>query len=79
MLLVAERLRYLFAESSLEHDGARSAATASFGGTAVNFSGDIEGVTEEAIIAAADRLLYQAKSAGRNNVQSEELICSMQA
>jgi PleD family two-component response regulator len=39
-------------------------------------SGDAD-VTEEAIIAAADKLLYRAKTEGRNNIQADSLLDGM--
>lgn len=72
--ILAERLRHSFAEASVEYREQRIVATASFGVLAVSFADGGGDVSEEAIIAAADSLLYRAKKAGRNNVQSDDLF-----
>lgn len=70
---LAERLRRSFAETTIDYAGQQIAATASFGVLAVAVAGENEDISEESIIAAADKLLYQAKQAGRNNVQCADL------
>ncbi|SED73216.1 diguanylate cyclase (GGDEF) domain-containing protein [Burkholderia sp. WP9] len=72
--ILAERLRHSFAEASVEYREQRIVATASFGVLALSFADGGGDVSEEAIIAAADSLLYRAKKAGRNNVQSDDLF-----
>ncbi|HEX7932945.1 MAG TPA: GGDEF domain-containing protein [Paraburkholderia sp.] len=74
---LAERLRQAFAETSIEWSGQSIAVTASFGVLAVDLAGGNSEVTEEAIIAAADSLLYRAKTKGRNNIQSDDLLHQM--
>ncbi|WP_235185170.1 GGDEF domain-containing protein [Cupriavidus sp. SK-3] len=72
-LYVAERLRATIADSPT-HDGPSRgiATTASFGVLAVDFSVAGSDVTEGALIAAADALLYEAKAAGRNSIRYRE-------
>jgi diguanylate cyclase (GGDEF)-like protein len=63
-LLVAERIRAEMAASPLEVGGKQVQCTVSIG--AASLPGD--GATLEAIVARADRAMYQAKSGGRNGV-----------
>jgi diguanylate cyclase (GGDEF)-like protein len=71
---VAERLRCAIAgKATIVGASQRIVATASFGVVAVNFSTAMEGATGQTLIAAADALLYAAKKAGRDNIQSSEL------
>lgn len=67
---LAERLRHSFQELPIDYAGHRIAATASFGVLAVSVADCEKDVSEEAIIAAVDDLLYRSKRTGRNNVQS---------
>ena len=60
----AERLRRVVADTPFDVDGATRQITASFGGAV---SRDNE-VSVEAVIARADRALYDAKKAGRNHI-----------
>jgi GGDEF domain-containing protein len=45
-------------------------ATVSIGVLSVDFSASDTEVTESALIAAADMLLYEAKRAGRNSIRT---------
>lgn len=62
----AERLRRTIEIHRLTHEGAAVALTVSIGVAARN----AEHMTIKAVIAAADRALYQAKAAGRNRVET---------
>ncbi|HKR46787.1 MAG TPA: GGDEF domain-containing protein [Paraburkholderia sp.] len=74
---LAERLRSTFERTPAEYGGQSVSATASFGVLAIDAkSGPM---TDEAIFAAADKLLYAAKRAGRNRVQSGVLANSSNA
>ncbi len=65
----AERIRQSIAELSIEADGVILRVTASVGAiAATTLSGESAG---GALTEAADRLLYQAKHAGRNKVRVE--------
>lgn len=71
---IAERLRGAIAgKATIVGASQRVVATASFGVVAVNFATAVEGATGQTLIAAADALLYAAKKAGRDNIQSSEL------
>jgi PleD family two-component response regulator len=48
-------------------------ATASFGVASIDFAESEQKFTLEGLIASADKLLYEAKSGGRNQVQSMQL------
>jgi diguanylate cyclase (GGDEF)-like protein len=74
---LAERLRLSCAQSPIEVGGQSVAVTASFGVLAVDLTSGDADVTEEAIIAAADKLLYRAKTEGRNNIQADSLLDGM--
>lgn len=63
---IAEKLRMTIAEFPFEHHGQTVRVTISQG--IAEFPA--HGTTPEALIAAADRALYAAKAAGRNNVQT---------
>jgi len=61
---LAERIRKAIEAASCEHDGKRLAVTASFGVSAV--TDPSVSVDPKALIACADRALYEAKRSGRN-------------
>jgi diguanylate cyclase (GGDEF)-like protein len=63
-LEVAGRIRDAIAGAPLDLDGKRVACTASIG--VASFPAD--GSTMDAVVARADRAMYQAKQAGRNRV-----------
>jgi len=65
---VAERIRDAIGSAPLELDGKRVACTVSIGLAAL--PGD--GSTLDALVARADRAMYQAKKAGRNRVVAFE-------
>jgi diguanylate cyclase (GGDEF)-like protein len=69
---LAERMRAAFATARLEVGGIELAASASFGVVGVDF-GAVAAVTPQALIAAADELMYDAKRAGRNRVHAHQL------
>jgi diguanylate cyclase (GGDEF)-like protein len=69
-IMVAERIRYEIESARLKVDGIEIRFTASMGIEA--FHSDSK-VTAEALIKAADKLLYQAKSEGRNQVVHRDL------
>lgn len=72
--LLAERLRVALAESSTCHTADQKInVTGSFGVAAINFSDEEKTISQYALIAAADKLLFNAKDAGRNRVKSGEL------
>lgn len=72
--LLAERLRAAFAENPTCHTADQIInMTASFGVAAVNFAVEGKMISQYALITAADTLLYRAKDAGRNLVESVEL------
>ncbi|WOD13693.1 GGDEF domain-containing protein [Paraburkholderia kirstenboschensis] len=70
---LAERLRRALAKSPTVSSQHSIAITASFGVLAVDLTDGDSHLTEEIIIAAADKLLYRAKTEGRNNIQSDTL------
>jgi diguanylate cyclase (GGDEF)-like protein len=67
----AERIRHSIEAMTITVDGVPLQLTISVGGTAT--SGKQKKVDEIAIIAAADKALYQAKRAGRNGILVVEL------
>jgi diguanylate cyclase (GGDEF)-like protein len=69
---LAERVRAAFAARRIRIGGAELATTASFGVASVDF-GSTQAVTPQALIAAADELMYDAKRAGRNRVHAQQL------
>ncbi len=69
LMAAAERIRRAISEISIEADGVILRVTASVGAIAATMlSGESAGT---ALTEAADRLLYQAKHAGRNNSRVE--------
>jgi len=69
---LAERVRAAFAAQRTRIGAAELATTASFGVASVDF-GSTQAVTPQALIAAADELMYDAKRAGRNRVRAHQL------
>jgi diguanylate cyclase (GGDEF)-like protein len=69
---LAERLRAAFAALRLRVGTAELATTASFGVVSADFAAT-QAVTPQALIAAADELMYDAKRAGRNRVHAHQL------
>ncbi len=69
LAVMAERLRMLVEKSWLEFDGQRLSVTASFGG-AVSRKGE----KAEAVVARADKQVYESKKAGRNRVTIERSV-----
>jgi len=69
---LAERVRIAFAALRLQVGTAELATTASFGVVSANFAAT-RTITPQALIAAADELMYDAKRAGRNRVHAHQL------
>jgi len=69
---LAERVRATFAVQRIRIGAVELSATASFGVASVDF-GSTQAVTPQALIAAADELMYDAKRAGRNRVRAQQL------
>jgi len=69
---LAERVRATFAARRIRIGAVELSATASFGVASVDF-GATQAVTPQALIAAADELMYDAKRAGRNRVCAHQL------
>lgn len=76
-VLLAERLRVAFAgtDTVFGHNGdcQHIRSTASFGVATFDFASSNGVVTLDGLIASADAMLYQAKSAGRNQVKALQL------
>jgi len=73
-VLLAERLRVAFAGAATVHDVNQNiSTTASFGVATIDFARPRKIVTLDSLIATADKLLYDAKSGGRNQVKSLQL------
>lgn len=73
-VLLAERLRVAFAGAATVHDVNQNInTTASFGVATVDFARSRKMITLDSLIAAADKLLYDAKTGGRNQVKSLQL------
>jgi two-component system cell cycle response regulator len=68
VLTLAERIRRGVEQLVIEHEGAKLPVTVSIGLAARQGSSTL---TAEELIAAADREMYRAKSAGRNRVVAE--------
>lgn len=72
--LLAERLRVAFAAADTVVEGnSKINTTASFGVATIDFARASEAIKLDGLIAAADSLLYSAKSGGRNQVKSMQL------
>lgn len=72
--MLAERLRRSFAAAVVPHEEKHiSGITASFGVASVDLAGTGKVISQYAIIASADELLYAAKKGGRNLVRSVQL------
>ena len=72
---LAERLRAELAERPIYGKGEQTVTvSASFGVAAVDFASGGLDVSPQALVAAADDLLYRAKRAGRNRVESAEYV-----
>jgi diguanylate cyclase (GGDEF)-like protein len=67
---LAERLRTQIASKGFEYQGEKITITASFGLTGFKPETAPEILQAEALLNRADKLLYQAKSEGRNRVVS---------
>jgi diguanylate cyclase (GGDEF)-like protein len=73
-VLLAERLRVAFSAAATIHEvGQNISATASFGVATVDFARSRKMITLDSLIATADKLLYDAKTGGRNQVKSLQL------
>jgi diguanylate cyclase (GGDEF)-like protein len=72
---LAERLRAAFAAERVPCRGELLSATASFGVAAIDFAQHVphHAATAQALIAAADALMYEAKRGGRNQVRSRAM------
>lgn len=72
--LLAERLRVALTENkSIQSTVQDINLTSSFGVASVNFSNDGKTISQQALISAADELLYDAKNSGRNVVKAREV------
>lgn len=76
-VLLAERLRVTFADTETVHgdsgDCQNIRTSASFGVATFDFASSNGVVNLDGLIASADAMLYQAKSAGRNQVKAMQL------
>ena len=72
LVVSAERLRGVIAESPIVSTAGPIPVTLSVGLVSVN-AGDSEPVEHIALVQAADSALYRAKAAGRNRVEVAEL------
>lgn len=73
-VLLAERLRGTFAAVATAHGANQTInTTASFGVATVDFALAKDNITLDGLIATADKLLYAAKSCGRNQVKALKL------
>jgi diguanylate cyclase (GGDEF)-like protein len=72
---LAERVRAAFADLRIDCEGITLATTASFGVVGIDFA-RWQAVTPQALIAAADELMYDAKRGGRNQVRARQLAQS---
>jgi diguanylate cyclase (GGDEF)-like protein len=69
---LAERVRAAFAAQRLAYGAVELATTASFGVVGADFAAN-QALTPQALIAAADELMYDAKRGGRNQVRAQQL------
>jgi diguanylate cyclase (GGDEF)-like protein len=67
-LIVAERIRSVFAASPVRAHGVAVAVTVSFGAITIENTSQIEEMTMDIILGKADECLYRAKETGRNRV-----------
>jgi diguanylate cyclase (GGDEF)-like protein len=67
-LIVAERIRSVFAASPVMAHGVAVAVTVSFGAITIENTSQIEEMTMDIILGKADECLYRAKESGRNRV-----------
>ena len=72
--LLAERLRVELTKNNTIQNSAQSIKlSASFGVASINFAIEGKQISQHALIAAADELLYKAKESGRNLVMAGEV------
>ena len=72
--LLAERLRVeLTKNTTIQNTTQNIKLSASFGVASINFANEGKQISQHALIAAADELLYKAKDSGRNLVMSGEI------
>jgi diguanylate cyclase (GGDEF)-like protein len=69
---LAERIRVAFAAQRTQVGTVELGTTASFGVVGADFAAT-QALTSQALIAAADELMYDAKRGGRNQVRSHQL------
>jgi diguanylate cyclase (GGDEF)-like protein len=70
---LAERIRAAFAAQRTQVGTVELGTTASFGVVGADFAAT-QALTSQALIAAADELMYDAKRGGRNQVRSHQLV-----